>query len=358
MLAITECLWYSRTARTVLAVLANGSLSLCLTGCPEGAGPEPDLDLSLLGCEWAAGGTGGDPDAEFDALTESPSFNNYLDAHVVALADGRWLVEGDILVGDYRLVVEGFRRFSAAQVDHGDIDDEFRATVACDLDLQIDQIWNPSDKLNLSYCLDRSWDQAPSLRVQAIDALERATLAWESAADVNFIAVENGPACSHASAKFVVRYQADSCLIVFGFSFCDARGLAFFPNAPAEQRALDLWLKAFQSGPTLDRVVSHELGHILGLWHEHARFPHTDPTCSGSSIEGGRARGVTDRDSDSVMGYPQCPGSDPVAPHPSALDRTGVELLYNLPRPILGGALAPSDASTLAPGTGPTTGIS
>src|SRR5690554_1054289 len=46
-------------------------------------------------------------------------------------------------------------------------------------------------------------------------------------------------------------------------------------------------------------------------------------------------------------GGPQCPHTEPIPPHPSALDRTGVAFLYNLPRPLLGGALAPSDTSTL-----------
>src|SRR5690606_2022496 len=106
-------------------------------------------------------------------------------------------------------------------------------------------IWGPSAKLNLSYCFDRSWDEVPGLRAQAVAALETSTLAWESAADINFVATAHGDACSHASARFVVRYRGDS-LGPFGLKF---RGLAFFPNAPEEDRYLTLWIFAFDDGP-------------------------------------------------------------------------------------------------------------
>ncbi|PRQ02113.1 hypothetical protein ENSA5_25720 [Enhygromyxa salina] len=178
--------------------------------------------------------------------------------------------------------------------------------------------------------------------------MRAATLAWESAADVNFIEVGGGEPCSHDGALFTVGYEGDSCL--WGV-LCTIKGLAFPPNAAESDRTVYLWDNAFLQGPAgLERTITHELGHVLGLSHEHARFLQPEGTlCDLSSIDDGDGRGVTAADSDSVMGYPQCFGTNPnpLPPYPSTLDRTTVSYIYNLPRSIIGGASGPPDSGTL-----------
>jgi hypothetical protein len=109
-----------------------------------------------------------------------------------------------------------------------------------------------------------------------------------------------------------------------------------------------MWDTAYDSMAKLNRIIAHELGHTLGLWHEHGRFLQPNPGCEGSAAIGnGNWRGVTAGDPYSVMGYPACAQTNLALSRPSALDRTGLAFLYNLSRPIMKGALAPLDPGTL-----------
>jgi hypothetical protein len=161
----------------------------------------------MMGCGWSnAGETGGFG----DDLSDSSEFQAYIDEHVVASLDGKeWLIEGDIVASDFKVVVEAYHRYQAA-FDSEQSGIEFRSTVACDLDLQIDKIWDPSQKLRLTYCFDSSWASEPDLQSLTAAAMDAAILAWETSADINFIAVADGEACTHSSALFVVAYEGDS----------------------------------------------------------------------------------------------------------------------------------------------------
>ena len=316
---------------------------LC-AACPE---TSPDLgpDPALQGCDWQ--GTGGGEAFAIDDPPSDPGFAAYFEAQVAAV-DGGWLIEGDVWTADFARVRAAYRRTVDVAVDSaadGAEGEHFRGTVVCNTELEIDEIWSPSDKLALSYCFDRSWEAVPERYALARAATQQAAAAWESAADINFIELAAGPDCSHDTALFVVDYLGDACL--FGGLLCPS-ARAFFPNEPAAGRVLSLWSRAFDNqGPGLDYTMAHELGHILGLWHEHARFEQPNGVCALSDISGGRARAATEADADSVMGYGSCASSDPVAPHPSALDRATVAQLYNLPRPLQGGALAEADGGSV-----------
>ena len=83
-------------------------------------------------------------------------------------------------------------------------------------------------------------------------------------------------------------------------------------------------------------VLRHELGHTLGLRHEHVRNPNVNARC----FEGTRWRGVTAYDTNSMMHYKSCPGStnsgDLVV---TSLDAAGLAELY----PAGGGGALPPD---------------
>lgn len=289
------------------------------SGCQTDPPPQPDDDVAGCSAE-----TGGD-DEVGDHV--GPSFDQYLDEHV-ASADGGWVIEGDIFVSDFALVEQAHRN----AVGDNDRAGGFRSSVACDSGFAVDMLLHPAQKLMMSYCFDESWLDEPELLDLARAGLRAASGKWEAAADINFIEVDLEPSdCDdeRPDIDFRVRHVTPctpQTLLCYN-------ALASFPNVGEGNRAL--WLRAttFDDPEKADRILTHELGHFLGLWHEHQRYPQAPGVCS-LSISGGDDdwRGVTDADPDSVMGYPDCAGTDPQPAHPSVLDQVAVEYLYGLPR--------------------------
>lgn len=279
-------------------------------------------------------------------MAESPEFQAYMEAQVVETPEGTWIIEGDIETDRFELVLWYYQR-TAIPVDQAEGDDgvsEFRSTSYCGIfGGDSDVIWNPARKLAITYCFDTSWDDVPELLAMAEEQLKLAALAWESAADVNFVQLPGGVECSYETgAVYEITHVPSE-------NGPGELGRASFPND--NEHRLRLWTRAFDDdGAPLQTTLIHELGHMLGLFHERARFPLQDPLdlyCSLPSVLTDTWRGLTAPDSDSVMGYPQCAGTEPMPPYPSALDRAGVGFLYNLSRPVLSGPMG-LDSGTLA----------
>lgn len=340
------CLTRSRSSLGTVLLGAAQTLG-CLPD-PPGPGPDP----TLQGCEWSSESeTGGDGLGSFEAELESVEFQQYMSNHVVPVPHGGWLVEGDMYTSEMTDVFAAYRHYQASLYGNARVlsDSGFRSSVFCDLFLGIDVINDPAQKLALTYCLDRTWDLVPGFRDLTIAEFTDATLAWESAADVNFVPLQNGEICSHANgANMIVQYKADCD----GTDPCNILGSAPFPGTPEEERIIGIYPPAFISLAKLEQTVIHELGHTLGLFHEHGRFNQQTNACINSSFAlptgpSVFARGVTERDGNSVMGYGQCLGTNPTPPFPTPLDRAGLAFLYNLPRPTWGGVDPAGDSGTL-----------
>jgi hypothetical protein len=234
------------------------------------------------------------------------------------LPAGGWLVEGDILAAD----LEGM---SDEAVSGGP---GFRSAVKCGPAL--DRVWDVGRKLALTYCLGEFADV--TLRAHTEQALRPATGQWERATGINFIhraELDGTSECRAPAAVAFVVHQGDAD--------CGARGCplasASFPPATGDAASLVVYPEALQSELyTIETVLLHELGHLLGFVHEHSRFEQEAEICvDAASTE---FRGLTYPDPASVMGDARCPGISPAATRGrlSAGDRLGAWILYGLPR--------------------------
>jgi hypothetical protein len=176
-----------------------------------------------------------------------------------------------------------------------------------------DDLWGTSARRDLTYCVT---DDFGAQKAQAVAEMDQATADWERIGNFNFRYVPaEDAACDNSNTN-----------VVFSVRPWGSNGAcAFFPSGSGcVPRTLVMNLDAFpMDAVTSQGVFRHELGHVLGLRHEHIRFPGT--TCT----ENNSWRAVTPYDSASVMHYPWCPGATNagdlfITPD----DAAGIESLY------------------------------
>jgi hypothetical protein len=180
-----------------------------------------------------------------------------------------------------------------------------------------DDVWSAGTAQNLTYCVDsKSFGSRYSTMVNAMNS---ATGAWESAAGggLNFVHVSSQDGnCTNRNNNVVfnVRQVTSSQYL--------AR--AFFPSNSRRGREILVATSSFGniSPWSLTGVMRHELGHTVGLRHEHTR-PE-----SGTCFENTSWRALTAYDSASVMHYPQCNGSNNGDLVLTNSDKAGVASLY------------------------------
>ena len=172
-----------------------------------------------------------------------------------------------------------------------------------------DNAWSDSRKVNLTYCIAEDW----GAKKKVVEAtVEAAAQAWEAAAQIDFVHVATEDA---ACDRFNDNVLFD---VAPAPPDADYLGLAFFPDYPRSLRTV------FIAPETAGFVglYMHELGHVLGLRHEHIRNPQ-DP-CP----EGGAMRPLTAYDSASTMHYPECNGTGDGKLLLTDLDKEGIRRLY------------------------------
>jgi len=179
----------------------------------------------------------------------------------------------------------------------------------------VEDKWSPDAALNLTYCIDtRSFGANANALVAALDT---AAADWAGVARVNFVYASNqNRSCNNRNnaVVFNVRQVRTSQYL--------AR--AFFPSNSRSARELLVSNTSFRNiAPwTLRGVLTHELGHAIGFRHEHTRPEAV--TC----FEHNNWRGLTAYDSNSVMHYPQCNGTNNGDLSLTDLDRAGAAAAY------------------------------
>lgn len=177
-----------------------------------------------------------------------------------------------------------------------------------------DDVWNSSKRKELTYCVDRGLGDAADA---VIDAMKHASQAWEASANVHFVHLAAHDAnCTRANEHVVFNVR--------GVSGRPYLARSFFPSSPRASR--ELLIDSTSLPPprplTLPGVLRHELGHVLGLRHEHTRLR------SNRCYEDSNWRAVTPYDVRSVMHYPQCAGIEGHDLNLTSLDQQGIRLLY------------------------------
>lgn len=188
--------------------------------------------------------------------------------------------------------------------------------------------WSAADARNLRYCVSQATFGANYTTV--VNAMNAAAAAWESITWVDFIHVSSlDGACDQNTAGVTFDVRQVCGLEPFG-----AR--AFFPSEARANRNILIHCSQYNSAAiaplTLNGVVRHELGHVLGFRHEHERPESGQPAgCSGANWSA-----LTVYDPASVMHYRlpyQC-GAQQSDYTISALDQQGAAILYPPPAPL------------------------
>ncbi|QSQ23131.1 hypothetical protein JY651_49980 [Pyxidicoccus parkwayensis] len=275
-----------------------------------------------------------DEPAESQAAQPAPSeeiqpktFEKFLaEAHV--LDDGRLIIDQDILVKDAaaaRAFYEGemawSRQSQAASSQDG------LGSTAQPLTVNqaggVDTIWTHPQRMELTYCVDTaSFGTNANLLV---DTLEQATYSWSRRIGVQYRRVVTAT-CNNATSGVLFNVRQTS--------LGGANASAFFPNNGRSDRELLIDPISFTTtagGRDLLGILSHELGHTIGMRHEHIWLanPCTTETAADARI-------VNAYDVNSVMHYPQCRPSGTGGYRQSDLDYFGAQTLYGTAPALIG----------------------
>jgi serine protease len=190
-----------------------------------------------------------------------------------------------------------------------------------------DIVWAGGEQFGLSYCVDNETFDIPAEKAQIIAALKIAGARWEAIADVHFVyKADQDDDCNSGNTQVLFHVTKVATNEAYF-----AR--AFFPKDGREKRQLNVDKLAFEPvrQSTVDDVMTHEFGHILGFRHEHGRAEGTkvDPRLCTEGNKNWHA--FTPFDAKSVMAYPECGGFISGQFKISDVDELGVVAIYGSP---------------------------
>ena len=240
---------------------------------------------------------------------------------------GLYIVEGDIPIHSeeqmYRYYEEQYLYYFYPNARHNSLIDnkeEERLNSSLIIHTVNDQDakWDEQQQSNLTYCVSTSFGERYQ---EVVEIFEQATVEWEEHADIDFI---------HLST-YDVNCSDQTQNVLFDVSPAEVGvpyiARAFFPGTSRVFRNVviaDNAFSPFTNGLTLQGILRHELGHVLGFRHEHTRSEAQAPQC----YEDNNWRVITEYDSNSVMHYPQCNGTGGFALEITVLDAQGIAMIY------------------------------
>lgn len=177
------------------------------------------------------------------------------------------------------------------------------------------RLWSDLDRQELTYCISNRFKE---LKPKMIKVMEIATSDWMSGGNFQFRYVpEADETCDHRKGPKTRFRIAINTSRRYPYA-----GRAFFPY----DERVTVTLKKTYVEKDMDeilRLTRHELGHVLGLRHEHIRYenPRREQCQEDDNFDA-----VTDYDSSSIMHYSRCGGIGGM--ELSEADLLGVGKLY------------------------------
>jgi hypothetical protein len=174
--------------------------------------------------------------------------------------------------------------------------------------------------LTLTYCVLEGTFSSQDRYTSVRDSMQAATGDWQEICGIQFehrADLDQSPGTQNPGVLFTVReINANGQFIAS----------AFFPTDPRNRRRVLIDPSYFNSNMTFDRVgvLRHELGHVLGLRHEHISS-NAPAACPDEPLFG--ITPLTAYDPQSVMHY-FCGGVGTRELLLTELDKIGVQKLY------------------------------
>ncbi len=174
-------------------------------------------------------------------------------------------------------------------------------------------LWSEEQAKDLSFCISEVF---ATNYEKVEDAVREAALQWMEYGNFDFKLVDD-LSCDNKKRQALFRIVPTARQAKF-------KARAFFPGAEPHKRKIQI-NRRFADSATVEmqRLMLHELGHVLGLRHEHI---HVD--AGGDCQELGDFDPITDYDPASIMHYPTCGPKKLQNFVLSDLDKQGISSLY------------------------------